>query len=380
MHKPNRVHHIDALRAYAILMMLQGHFIYSLLAPSYRDTSNAWFNTWMFCKGFTAPIFFTVTGLVLVYLLLRKNDEAYQLFRIKKTFRRGIYLIFWGYLLRLNLFGLFKGVIYPSFWIIDVLHCIGIALIITATSFYLLRKYKIALFGSVLLSMGAIIFLFQPWYSQLDWSFLPISISNYLTKSGGSVFTPFPWLGYTLIGGALGVVYHQYIHIKWKAISVLAPILVVSGLLITLYSSKWLMNFHHLTGFELFKSVAYNNFLYIRFGHILIFIAGFMMLEPLFKRLPWFGKIGQKTLNIYIIHFVLLYGSWFGLGFARFWSNALTPGAVIGGAILFMISVTVLAFILDQIKAGLNGRKATLEWKPPKISSIKFIKKLTNSQ
>lgn len=364
MYKKERVHHIDALRAYAILMMLQGHFIYSLIASKHQDATNFWYSTWMFCKGFTAPIFFTVTGLVLVFLLLKKADDSYQRERIEKGIKRGFYLLFWGYLLRFNIWGVFKGTLYPSFWMIDVLHCIGISLLLTCLLFRYLRHISYGLFGVLLFSIGAFIFLFEPWYGSYDFSFLPIAIGNYFTKVHGSVFTPFPWLGYTLIGGSLGVLYHYFINYKWQSVSLLAIPVVLAGLILTFFSSRILMNLHHLSGIGLFKSVAYNNFLFIRLGHILLFIALFMSLEPIFNRMQWFGKIGQRTLNIYIIHFILLYGSWFGLGLVRYWGNSLTPDKVIPGAILFVVSVTALAFIWEKIKAALKYQPFEQIWMP----------------
>ena len=36
----NRLYFIDAVRAFAILMMLQGHFIDTLLAVEFRDPNN----------------------------------------------------------------------------------------------------------------------------------------------------------------------------------------------------------------------------------------------------------------------------------------------------------------------------------------------------
>lgn len=55
--KPTRLFFLDAVRAFAILMMLQGHFIDSLLNPIYRDTSNTVYNVWAYFRGITAPTF-----------------------------------------------------------------------------------------------------------------------------------------------------------------------------------------------------------------------------------------------------------------------------------------------------------------------------------
>lgn len=55
--RPQRIVFIDAIRAYAILMMLQGHFIEKMLMRQYHDFENPIYNLWYFFRGITAPIF-----------------------------------------------------------------------------------------------------------------------------------------------------------------------------------------------------------------------------------------------------------------------------------------------------------------------------------
>ena len=64
-----RLYFIDAMRAWAILMMLQGHFIDGLLDPIFRDPSSMVYSTWKYFRGITAPVFFTVSGFIFTYLL-----------------------------------------------------------------------------------------------------------------------------------------------------------------------------------------------------------------------------------------------------------------------------------------------------------------------
>ncbi|MGB5369306.1 MAG: heparan-alpha-glucosaminide N-acetyltransferase domain-containing protein, partial [Flavobacteriaceae bacterium] len=56
-----RLYFIDAMRAWAILMMLQGHFIDGLLDNAFRDDQNMAFSIWKYFRGITAPVFFTVS-------------------------------------------------------------------------------------------------------------------------------------------------------------------------------------------------------------------------------------------------------------------------------------------------------------------------------
>ena len=123
-----RLYFIDAMRAWAILMMLQGHFIDGLLDNAFRDDQNMAFSVWKYFRGITAPVFFTVSGFIFTFLLIRGENNGLENPRVKKGIKRGLELLFIGYLLRLNLFGLLSGEIYDSFYLVDVLHCIGLSI------------------------------------------------------------------------------------------------------------------------------------------------------------------------------------------------------------------------------------------------------------
>lgn len=122
----SRIVFLDVLRAFAILMMLQGHWISGMLDLNQVDTSHWGYRFWLYCRGFTAPAFFTITGWVFCFLLLKNPIQGSQNQRLKKGIKRGIELLIWGHLLRLNLPSLFYGSINSSFFQPDVLHIIGL--------------------------------------------------------------------------------------------------------------------------------------------------------------------------------------------------------------------------------------------------------------
>ncbi len=345
-----RLHHIDSLRAYAILMMLQGHFIYTMLAYPFHDKENFWYSLWMYGKGFTAPIFFTVTGLVLVYLLLRKNEWAYQKSRVNKALKRGFYLILWGYLLRASIWSLLSGRLNDELYKVDVLHCIGIGMLVIVGLYYVGKFTSKVFFQFGLLVGGILLFVIEPWTSALTFDHIPLLIRNYFTKDYGSLFIPAPWVGYTLIGGFIGTMYSNFIHKKIYDVPIVAIGLLIVGYLLSNFSSAFLMWIHHFFDILLFKQVAYNNYLYIRLGHVMIFISIFILLEKYLARLSWFNNIGQATLNVYIVHFFILYGSWFGLSLSLFGAHSLSPFWAITGAVLFMIVTTIVALKVPALK------------------------------
>ena len=87
MPSKSRIYFLDAFRAFAILMMLQGHFISGLLDTSTIDTTHWVYRFWLYCRGFTAPVFFTITGWIFCFLLIREEHDNYNP-RIKKGIKR----------------------------------------------------------------------------------------------------------------------------------------------------------------------------------------------------------------------------------------------------------------------------------------------------
>ena len=68
--KPKRILYIDILRAFAVIMMIQGHTVDTFLAEEYRTTESTVYSIWYTLRGFTAPIFMFAAGLVFTYLRL----------------------------------------------------------------------------------------------------------------------------------------------------------------------------------------------------------------------------------------------------------------------------------------------------------------------
>ena len=91
-----RLFFIDAIRAWAILMMLQGHFIDGLLDTVFRNPEGTFYSIWLYFRGITAPVFFTVSGFIFTYLLIKSQDSGWQNSRVKKGLKRGLQLLLIG--------------------------------------------------------------------------------------------------------------------------------------------------------------------------------------------------------------------------------------------------------------------------------------------
>ncbi len=349
------------MRAWAILMMLQGHFIDGLLDNAFRDDQNMAFSVWKYFRGITAPVFFTVSGFIFTFLLIRGENNGLDNPRVKKGIKRGLELLFIGYLLRLNLFGLLSGEIYDSFFLVDVLHCIGLSILGIIGLYLLTQKSRKFVLPITFVGITVLLFLFEPLYKQASLSYLPQAIANYITKANGSVFTILPWFGYASFGAFLSIVFT-----KFKSAKYLYPVAIslsaIAGLTLMFYSSEWFLALANHTGIELFGNVFSNNYLFMRLGDVLVVFAIFMSIRGLLKNATLL-KIGQSTLSIYIIHFMILYGSLTGLGLYRFLDHSLHPVIAIPGALAFMVICAYSALKYEThkeyLKSVLNTRLKT---------------------
>lgn len=205
----SRLHFMDAIRAFAIIMMLQGHFVHSLLGDMYRDKNNLIYTIWEYFRGMTAPTFFTITGFIFTYLLLKQNATGLENPRVLKGVKRAIKVIFWGYLLRLSFYALFTGTVNASFFYVDVLQCIGTSLLLLIGVYLILCRINHAWFQNTVFALGMIIFLLQPVYGSCILEFLPQTIANYFTNKNGSVFTLLPWFGYVCFGSFIATLFFK---------------------------------------------------------------------------------------------------------------------------------------------------------------------------
>ncbi|KKN93424.1 hypothetical protein LCGC14_0198570 [marine sediment metagenome] len=334
-------------------MMLQGHFIDGLLDNAFRDNSNMLFNTWKYFRGITAPVFFTVSGFIFTFLLIRSPQTGWNNPRVKKGIKRGLELLVIAYLLRMNIFGLFKGEVYDSFYLVDVLHCIGLSLLFII-GFYILTFAKQKwIFPTILVSTTLLLFVFEPFYKASSFEFLPQVFANYLTKANGSVFTIIPWLGYATIGSFMSVLFSKYQESK-NLYKYIVPTYIAIGLVLIFLSSDFFLFIFEVTGIQLFQDIFNNNYLFIRLGDVLIVFSIFILLRKFLMNVTWL-RIGQSTLSIYIIHFILLYGSFTGVGLYRFFHHSLNPFIAVSGAILFMIASTYLALKYEDHKADIKS-------------------------
>jgi uncharacterized membrane protein len=142
------------------------------------------------------------------------------------------------------------------------------------------------------LGIGVIIFLLQPMYGSCILEFLPQTVANYFTNRNGSIFTLLPWFGYVCIGSFMASLFLKYGKQKMFYPRAIIALLSV-GVVLVFYSSAILMMIYSITGVGVFKSVAYNNFLFIRLGNVCILFSVFILIKN------YVTNRRENTINLY---------------------------------------------------------------------------------
>ncbi len=339
-----RLYFIDIARSIAILLMLEGHFVDNGLMDVYRDTNNDIYNAWLFVRGFTSPIFLTITGIVFTYLLIGNNHlEYFKNNRIKKGYKRVVELLFWGYVVQVYAF--------------HVLQCIGIGILSILILYGIYKAVKIIPLWVYFFFAGTIIFssyiVISSWPKEYYWpESAPIFIQN-MFHGKYSIFPILPRMGYTMYGAMIGVILYTY-KSKVKEWSFILSVFLIGAFLYFFLKDVLLIIdgiFAHPI-YHLYKV----DWLYECLGMVLIILSILIAIEKLIGELKpnLFLKIGQNTLTIYILHMVLLYGSITGFGINRVIHKNLTPWQIVPATICFILFFVILIYYLDEIKLKLD--------------------------
>ncbi len=339
-----RLYFIDIARSIAILLMLEGHFVDNALMDVYRDTNNDIYNAWLFVRGFTSPIFLTITGIVFTYLLIGNNHlEYFKNNRIKKGYKRVVELLFWGYVVQVYAF--------------HVLQCIGIGILSILILYGIYKAVKIIPLWVYFFFAGTIIFssyiVISSWPKEYYWpESAPIFIQN-MFHGKYSIFPILPRMGYTMYGAMIGVILYTY-KSKVKEWSFILSVFLIGAFLYFFLKDLLLI----LDG--IFAHPIYHlykvDWLYECLGMVLIILSILITLEKFIGEIKpnLFLKIGQNTLTIYILHMVLLYGSITGFGINKLIHKNLTPWQILPATICFILFFVILIYYLDEIKLKLD--------------------------
>ncbi|MFT5858124.1 MAG: putative membrane protein [Flavobacteriaceae bacterium] len=364
----NRLWFIDAARSIAIIMMLQGHFIsltfedYDVMrgAISTHGTSGSMlFDVWFQFRGFTAPLFFSITGLIFVYLLTGPNAQpVWKQKRVRRGIKRAFTIIIWGYILQLNYKNLayyMAGKVTGRFYAFHVLHCIGIGILIIIMIYFLHKYIKSIPLALILALLGIAAFTLHPLVKSMGENYFPSAAHEVIQNifhGPHSIFPLTPWLGYVLLGGAIGAYVRSIgdkIKEKWFPLK-----FVLKGVLIC-FAFKGIFTF---VDYAFEPEIAFRRsvWFFYRFAEILLLLALLMYVERIVKkRTTWFILMGQNTLTIYILHVIALYGAVIGIGLKTYYEDKLSTSETILSAVAFILFFALLSKVQPTVVGAVKS-------------------------
>ena len=360
--KKHRLFALDLARLMAMLMMMQGHTIDALVQPQLMNIEEFPWNVWQFMRGLTAPIFLIVSGTVHVFAMKRNEHGAMSKETRKRRMNWAWIILLCGYMLvfpanRLIDLPFVQPDALGMFFQVNILQltaCTLMVIVWLSTHTYSVRALGIRS-GIIALSF----FILAPIIHSIHWfDFLPGFIAHFLSSERGSLFPLFPTSGFMFLGVAFGSFLYQLteeqreMFLK-KYIFLLGIAIIIIG--IGIYQATY-----HIA---LIMEYLNPGSMILRTGIIIMFIGTCFYIGKLFKRfedrLVFFSS---KSLHIYILHLLLLYGTpWFpSIGRIFTHEASLHVGAF---SALMILTITPGLLVLEQfLKSNLYYAHATIKY------------------
>lgn len=351
--KKNRIIFIDLMRAFAVLMMVQGHTVDALLSNDFRNMSSPFFSVWLFMRGMTAPIFMFTAGTVFTYLFRLANEPFATNPRVKKGIKRFFLLVGLGYLLRyptpsLIDFTYVTETSWSIFFAVDVLQLIGFGILFLVVCAYIAEKSKLTDY-IVFAIISASFFFLYPLSSAINWvNFLPTPIAGYFYKGTGSIFPLFPWAGYVVCGGLLGS-YLARNPLVFKTIR-FSKLLAFTGaiLIVFFFVINWIEKVFYGDPDMYYSKLG---IICLRIGFVLILNAIVSFISIKISSIPrLIILIGRNTLLIYVVHLVILYGSAWNPGLVQAFGKSFNVLITICGVLIMFTLMVSMVVVVNKLK------------------------------
>lgn len=352
--KKHRIIFIDLMRAFAVIQMVQGHTVDTLLAPEFRSEQFPVYFIWNFMRGMTAPIFMFTAGTVFTYLFRLADQPFKNNPRVKKGFFRFMILVSIGYLLRYPTYTIFDFSDVTQdrlniFFAVDVLQLIGFGLLFVIMAAYFSEKLKIS--DTVVFTAIALFFFFAtPFISKIHWiEFLPQAIAGYFYSGTGSLFPLFPWAGYVIFGGVLGsYLAKNPLVFRTNGFSFN---LALFGFALILVSEVSVFITGKYFGYYYETSSYTPDTIVFRIGFVLLLNSLVSFISQKIESIPRIIiLVGRNTLLIYVVHLMILYGSAWNPGLSLLFGGSLMVPATIFSALLMITFMTFMVLLLSKFK------------------------------
>jgi uncharacterized membrane protein len=299
----NRRAYLDWLRGVAVLIMIEAHTLDSWTRLDDRG-GRAW--EWsVILGGFGAPIFLLLAGIALALAAGSRRRQGLSRSDVTvRALRRGLFIFGLAFLFRLQSWLISGGPFPESLLKVDILNIMGVSMLAAAALWGLGRDDRTR--AVLLVSAALLVAMLTPLVRATPLlASLPDPMEWYVRPfPGRATFTLFPWGGFLLAGGAVGLWLDAARTPKDEqrvivALAFLGPTLAGAG-----YAASFLPPLYAATSFW----TSSPTFFFVRLG---ILIAA-VPLAYAWNR-QWRGwsplqELGLASLFVYWIHVEMVYG------------------------------------------------------------------------
>lgn len=358
---PGRLVAVDIVRVIAMALMVQGHTLDVLLTPGSQFTP--WYNYWLFCRGFTAPMFMMLSGFGFAMATLRRWENHLQFGpAVLKRLRRFAFFVVLGYSMRIPVHSLrelrWAG---PDAWQwflqVDVLQTIGFTLIALQLLVMLLRTPRRLAMATG--TLAVLIAFTAPWaWNGAALNSLPLGFKAALIGTTGSLFPLLPWSAYIFLGATCGVVYVKAgeSNPTWLRRAIPCGLLLIAaGVALERVSL-------HIYGQANFWLTTPHLFI-TRVG----FVTALLGVATLFERaVPLAPRtiqsLAEESLLVYFAHVIFLYGSNWNTGVKQILGGTMTFGYAYLFVIALVTIMLTLALVWNRAKKEYPLPSLLLRW------------------
>jgi uncharacterized membrane protein len=333
-----------------MVLMVQGHTLDVLLTPECQFTR--WYNFWLFCRGFTAPMFMTLSGFGFALATLRHWENHLHFSpAVAKRLRRFAFFVLLGYSMRIPVHSILRELpsagpdAWQRFLQMDVLQTIGFTLIALQLLVWGLRTPRC--FAAVTGMLAFVVAFTAPlaWSSPFLNS-LPLGIKSALIGTTGSLFPLLPWSAYIFLGATFGALYVTVGQStpSWlrKAIPLglllLGAGIGLEGVSRHIYAQA---NFWPTTP-HLF--IARIGFVTTVLG-LATFVERFLPVSPRTMQ-----SLAEESLLVYFVHVVLLYGSSWNPGIKQYLGSTMGLAQAYPLVLVLVTVMLIMALYWNRAK------------------------------
>jgi surface polysaccharide O-acyltransferase-like enzyme len=347
-----RVQFIDFMRGFAVIVMVMGHSIDSVLGMEARATDA--FRIYDAIRGFTAPLFLFISGLANYIVTTRRWDDYVSFGKpMRARIQKMLLLLGLGYALHFPFFSLNKILHHTTqqevaqMLQVDVLHCLAVSVIILQALFLIGRTHRGFFVVGTGFTLAAVFLGPFLWGGDLAPVVGPV-VAPYLNQFQASIFPVFPFGGYVFAGALAGWLYVE--ATRGGHVIVFAQ----RVMLITLAAAMlgMLADFLPFTPYPAYDAWRGGPAMFmIRLSVVLLVTAGFFFL----RNLPVVVSrnlvtLGQASLVVYVVHLVLVYGSAANDGLMQLIGQRLWVTGALAVAVGVLLTMVLLVHAWRYVK------------------------------